>query len=130
MHLLSNRSDLSLELLSEGTPKSVCILSKLLDTLVQLVPCHLILKEFPAELGLVVDVRDLRDRICLGRCLCIELLRDRLGRILEFFKKSRCDPVMILRRKKQKDAYVTHVKKSTPAKDLISPTLIFIILDK
>jgi hypothetical protein len=45
--------------LAEEALKSLAVLSKLLNTLVQLVERHLVLEEGPAELRLVVDEGDL-----------------------------------------------------------------------
>ena len=50
------------ELLLEQILKSRAVLSELFDALVELVKRHLVLKQSPAELGFVVDERDLRDR--------------------------------------------------------------------
>ena len=52
-----NRS--SLELRAEEALESLAVLRELADTLVELVGRHLVFAERPAELGLVVDVRDL-----------------------------------------------------------------------
>lgn len=49
----------STQFLAEETLEGLAVLCKLLDTLVQLVECHRVLEEGPAELGLVVDERDL-----------------------------------------------------------------------
>ena len=49
------------ELLADELLEGLAVLSELLDALVELVERHLVLEEGPAELGLVVDVRDLRD---------------------------------------------------------------------
>jgi hypothetical protein len=58
-------------LLAEELLESLAILSKLLDTLVELVEGHLVLEESPAEFGLVVDEADLGDGVGLGGCrLC------------------------------------------------------------
>jgi len=53
----------SLQLLDQQLLKSLTILGKLLDSLVELVPCHGILKKRPAEFRLVVDIGDLRDGV-------------------------------------------------------------------
>lgn len=63
-----------MELLLEGLFERDGISGKLDDTLVQLVECHLVSKECPAELGLVVDVSDLGDRVSFGGCLCCGLV--------------------------------------------------------
>jgi len=82
----------SCEALLEDRAQGITILSELLDTLVQLVERHLVLEEFPAELGLVVDVRDLGDLVG-GRDggLGVEQLRHGCIRVLEFFKQRRRD---------------------------------------
>lgn len=49
------------KLLAEEGLERLAVLSEFLDALVQLVECHLVLEECPAELGLVVDKRDLVD---------------------------------------------------------------------
>ena len=56
------------ELLAEEVLEGIAILSELLDTLVKLVESHLVLEKSPAELGLVVNVRDLRKRVGGGSC--------------------------------------------------------------
>ena len=58
--------NLSRELLAEQLLEGLAVLGELLDTLVELVERHLVLEESPAELGLVVDKRDLRQRLALG----------------------------------------------------------------
>lgn len=93
--------DLSRELLTEDVPKRVSILSELLDTLVQLIKRHLVLEQLPAELGLVVNVRDLGYRLCLSRRLGIELLRNRLRRALELLEKGGRDPITKVRLKER-----------------------------
>ena len=57
---------LSRELLLQQVLEGLTILSELLDALVQLLEGHGVLKQCPAELGLVVDVRDLGDGLALG----------------------------------------------------------------
>lgn len=58
----------------------------------ELVESHLVLEKGPAELRLVVDVRDLRDllRLCASS-IGVELLRDRRGVVLELLEKRGCD---------------------------------------
>ena len=56
-----NRS--SLELRAEEALESLAVLRELADTLVELVGRHLVLAQCPAELGLVVNVRDLGNRV-------------------------------------------------------------------
>jgi hypothetical protein len=53
----ASRGELLLKRILEG----LTVLGELLDTLVQLVECHLLLKERPPELGLVVNKRNLLD---------------------------------------------------------------------
>ena len=65
MNFTSNKR-LCLQLLPEKLLQGLTVLGKLLDTFVQLVKGHLVLEKCPAELGLVVDVGDFRDRLCLG----------------------------------------------------------------
>ena len=55
-----------LELLADEALEGLAVLSELLDTLVELVESHSILEKLPAELGLVVDVRNLSKRLLLG----------------------------------------------------------------
>ena len=55
-----------LELLADEALEGLAVLSELLDTLVELVERHLVLEQRPAELGLVVDERDLLDRGGVG----------------------------------------------------------------
>ena len=62
------------ELLAEEVLQCLTILSELPDTLVELVRRHLVLAEGPAELGFVVDVGDLGDRLAGSGCRCYELL--------------------------------------------------------
>lgn len=54
---------LSRDLLVEKLLESLAVLSELLDTLVELVEGHLVLKEGPAELGLIVDEADFVDGV-------------------------------------------------------------------
>ena len=53
-------------LLAKELLEGLTVLSELLDTLVELVESHSILEKLPAELGLVVDVRNLSKRLLLG----------------------------------------------------------------
>ena len=66
--------DLRRQLLFQEVLESLAILSELLDTLVELVERHRVLEQCPAELGLVVDVRNLgelvRGRGGYARCQC------------------------------------------------------------
>lgn len=80
----------SRELLAEEVLEGLAILGELLDTLVQLVERHLVLKELPAELGLVVDIRDLLDRR-RARAVGVKLLRHRVRRVLELLQQLRRD---------------------------------------
>lgn len=59
-------ANLSRELLLEEAFQSFTVLGELLNTLVELIECHLVLEEGPSELGLVVDVADLGDRVGLS----------------------------------------------------------------
>lgn len=52
----------------------------------ELVEGHLVLKKSPAELRLVVDEGNLL-QITLSSSLCVELLGDLLGRLLELFEE-------------------------------------------
>ena len=61
-----NRS--SLELRAEEALEGLAVLRELADTLVELVVRHLVGAKSPAELGLVVDVRDLGDGLTLRSC--------------------------------------------------------------
>ena len=56
------------DLLAEEGLEGLAVLRELADALVELVGRHLVLAERPAELGLVVDERDLGHR--LSRCGC------------------------------------------------------------
>ena len=53
----------SRQFLPENALERIPVLGKLLDALVQLVERHRVLEERPAELGLVVDEGDFRDRV-------------------------------------------------------------------
>ena len=57
-------SDFSLE----EVLKSFAVLSKLLDTLMELIKRHLFLEERPAELWLVVDIGYFGNRVSLAGC--------------------------------------------------------------
>lgn len=59
---------LSRDLLAEELLERLSIVGELLNTLVQLVECHLILKELPSELGLIVYVGNLCDGLALCSC--------------------------------------------------------------
>lgn len=52
---------LSIELLLQQVLEGLAILSELLDTLMEFFKRHRVLKQCPAELGLVVDVGDFRN---------------------------------------------------------------------
>ena len=64
-NFMSNKC-LCLQLLPEKLLQGLTILRELLNTFVQFVEGHLVLEKCPAELGLVVDVGDFRDRLSLG----------------------------------------------------------------
>ena len=57
---------LSRQLVPQDFLEGLAILCKLLDTLVQLIECHLVLEERPPELRFVIDERDFWDRVGLG----------------------------------------------------------------
>ena len=56
------------DLLAEEGLEGLTVLRELTDTLVELVRRHLVVAKRPAELGLVVNVRDLRKRVGGGSC--------------------------------------------------------------
>ena len=68
--IIALSSDFTLE---EGL-ESLAILSKLLDTLVELIEGHLFLEECPAELWLVIDERNFGDGFSLGGCKWINVI--------------------------------------------------------
>lgn len=85
------RRHLGLKLLAKEALESSTVLSEFLDTLMEFIECARILKELPSESRLVVDVGYLFQRVSMcGRCR-IKLLRYGLRRVLELFKKRRCD---------------------------------------
>ena len=57
----------------------------------EFVKCHLVLKKRPAELGLVVHIGNFGNRVGLRSGLCVELLGNRLGAVLELLKERRRD---------------------------------------
>ena len=79
------------ELLLEDLLQGLAVLGELLDALMELVERHLVLEERPAELGLVVDERHLRDRLGLGRARRVQLLRYGLARLLQLLEQCGCD---------------------------------------
>jgi len=95
----SRPRDLGLDFLSEHTLQGVSVFSELLDTLMKLVECHLVLKKRPAEFWLIVDIGDFGNWISLRSGLCVELLGNRLGAVLEILKERRCDSEEINSRK-------------------------------
>lgn len=113
---------LCLQLLSKQSLESFTILCKLLDTLMELVKCHLILQKNPAELWLIVDIGHFGEFV--GRCeFC-----------LVQYKKTSCtmlcnEPVSALSFLGTADVSFLSssrrlgemVRKSTPARALISP---------
>lgn len=80
-------SQLGGKLLPDDFPESVRILSEFLDTLVQLVECHLVLQQRPPEFRLVVNKGDLGNRFGLSSERSVKLLRYELGRVLKFFEE-------------------------------------------
>ena len=79
------------ELLTEELLQGLAVLSKLADTLVQLVCRHLVLAECPAEFSLVVDVRHLGDGLALCGVVRVELLGDGRVVVLELLEQVRRD---------------------------------------
>ena len=79
------------KLLLEDFLQGLAVLGELLDALVELVERHLVLEERPAELGLVVDERHLRDRLGLGRARRVQLLRYGFARLLQLLEQCGCD---------------------------------------
>ncbi len=57
----------------------------------ELVECHLVLKKRPAEFRLIVDKGDFGNRVGLRSGLCVELLGNRFGAVLELLKERRSD---------------------------------------
>jgi len=104
MHLGNYLQSSSRNLRPQKLLEGLAILSKLLDTLMELIKRHLVLEKFPTELGLVVDIANFGDGIGLGSCTesvvssinvtecgkrtlrSIQLLGDGLSRVLEFLK--------------------------------------------
>ena len=77
----SHGRDLGLEFLAEHPLQGVAILGKLFDTLVEFVKCHLVLKKSPAEFGLIINVGNFRDGVCLCSSLSVEPPRDRISAV-------------------------------------------------
>lgn len=69
------RLHLSSELLSEHLLAGITVLGKTSDTLVKLVPSHVVVEQLPSESSLVVDERDLLKLVSTGR-RGVELLGD------------------------------------------------------
>jgi len=53
---------LSLQFLPQQRLEGLTVFGEFLDTLMELVECHRVLKKFPSELRLVFNVRDFGDR--------------------------------------------------------------------
>jgi hypothetical protein len=58
---------------------------------VEFVECHLVLKKRPAEFRFIVHIGDFGNRIGMRSNLCVELLRNRIGAVLELLKEPRRD---------------------------------------
>jgi hypothetical protein len=48
---------------------------------VEFVKCHLVLKKSPAEFGLIINVGNFRDGVCLCSSLSVEPPRDRISAV-------------------------------------------------
>jgi len=120
---LNTNTDLSFQLLPQQRLEGVTILGEFFDALMELVKRHGVLKEGPSELGLVVDVSDFGDGS--GRSGCCHggvSITKALGRdgglpavASSFFGTG---TVSFLSSSKRLGEMV---RKSTPAKALISP---------
>jgi hypothetical protein len=111
------------ELLLEEVLERLAVLGELLDALVQLVEGHLVLEERPAELGLVVDERDLVDRrrrCCRAVSVRTEKRRRRRRAPSLASRSLGTGSVEFLSSSSSAGAIV---RKSTPASARISPAL-------
>lgn len=82
-------SDLSLEFLEEHGLEGLAILSKLLDTFMELVEGHLVLEKLPAEFRFIVDIGNLLDWLGLCGGLCVEPLGDGIGALPQLLEERR-----------------------------------------
>lgn len=82
-------SDLSLEFLEEHGLEGLAILSKLLDTFMELVEGHLVLEKLPAEFGLIVDIGNFLDWLGLCGSLCVEPPGDGIGALPQLLEEGR-----------------------------------------
>lgn len=114
---------LSRDLLAKELLESLAILSELLDTLMELVEGHLVLEEGPAEFGFIVDEADLSDGVGLSGCRKASVSLRNIGpgasnapaEASSFLGTGSLDFLSSSRRLGE------IVKKSTPARALISP---------
>lgn len=77
--------------LADHALQGLSVFSELLDPLVEFVECHLVLKKRPAEVRLIVDIRDFGNRFSLRSGLCVKSLRNWVGAVLELLEKCRSD---------------------------------------
>jgi hypothetical protein len=81
------RGDSSLEFPTEHSLQGLTILGKLFDTFMKFIECHLLLKKRPAEFGLIVNVGNLRDGVCLCSGLCVQPPGDRISAVSELLEE-------------------------------------------
>jgi hypothetical protein len=84
----TNQPKLSFEFLKKHVLESFAVFSKLLNAFVELVESHLVLKELPAEFGLIVDERNFLNAINLCGGLWAKFPRDRIRAVPQLLEES------------------------------------------
>lgn len=102
------RWHLSLKLLAKEALEGSTVLCEFLDTLMEFIERARILEELPSESRLIVDIGHLFQRVSVcGRCR-IKFLRYGLRRVLQLFKKRRCDAGEMKRTLERHNQIVSH----------------------
>ena len=68
--------------------EGVAVFSKLLDTFMELIKSHLILKELPAEFGLIVDIRNFPNGVGLSGRVWAKPPRDRIRAVPQLLEEG------------------------------------------
>ena len=84
----THRPKSSLKFLKKHALEGFAVFSKLLNTFVELVESHLVLKELPAEFGLIVDKGNFLNAINLCGGLWTKLPRDRTRAVPQLLEES------------------------------------------
>jgi hypothetical protein len=87
----AHRRKLGPDFLKKYVLEGFAVFSKLLDTFMELVESHLVLKKFPAEFGLIFNIGNFRNGFSLCRDLWAKPPRDTIRTVPQLLEEGRRD---------------------------------------